>query len=996
MPVQWPYAKEFIEVRGVGKVLISQEDSERQATTAESILTHLSDHPGIILADEVGMGKTYVAMAVIASVIVATRGQYGPVVVMVPPGLRQKWQRDWRQFKIHNIREHALDWVRDDYAHTPTEFFKLIDNPVATRVHLIFITTGCFSRGLYDPWVKLAMIRLARGFTKLADIQKQRLYRWAAELTRQFSNYKLTEDIIKQLLNTNLTDWRELLVKKGLLGKDDDDPVPQSLVKEADRINWVPLCRELQDLPGWRPSYVKNSTRKDVRGRFTQAFKEIYENWLSLARWSSPLLVLDEAHHAKNDSTQLARLFRQESQDDVVLLKNKFDRMLFLSATPFQLGHHELIRVLRSFEAVRWEGKRAPKGTPEDFQDTLKKLEQALDANRLAARHLDRLWGKLKREIISSEGENSKSDNEYLIEWWQKIRNKEGSELEKELIDSYYQCVKTKEEAERLLKPWVIRHNRSNYLPGTTIPRRNLVVGKAILCESGTEISSRTDEGIPLDKKALLPFLITARAQGQLAQYPGTRAFFAEGIASSYEAFHHTREARLEAKDWDDGPSAQRDEISWLVPTKWYEEQIAKLIPSNQSPREDRMAHPKISATVNKAVELWLAGEKVLIFCFYVKTAEALYNHLKEEIHQRILQMAGEKLGLNSSSQASEIENWLARIARRLSDVESPFYQEIASIIKAEMDKPNYIKLKDSHDRLLEILMAYFRSPSFIARYIPLNDSLVYRVLVERETNRDIIAEGLKVLRRIIFEERDTSNQTFLGRVSQFLDFASELAERAEHRLRHKSDEYPDESDNPLMEYLDAVSICAKAKRHQGEGEDEIEVEMPSSETMEEDERDESYRAPLLVRKVDGKTKMKTRDTVMLAFNSPLFPEILVSSSVMGEGVDLHRFCRHIIHHDLCWNPSTMEQRTGRLDRVRCKAEICKCPIKIYEPFIAGSADEKMFRVLSDRERWFQIVMGQKYEFDEATSEEISSRIPLPDEIAKSLVFDLARWKHNM
>src|SRR5258708_39665740 len=28
-----------------------------------------------------------------------------------------------------------------------------------------------------------------------------------------------------------------------------------------------------------------------------------------------------------------------------------------------------------------------------------------------------------------------------------------------------------------------------------------------------------------------------------------------------------------------------------------------------------------------------------------------------------------------------------------------------------------------------------------------------------------------------------------------------------------------------------------------------------------------------------------------------------------------------------------------------------------------------MFRVVQDRERWFQIVMGQKFEFDEATSE---------------------------
>ncbi|WP_367183558.1 helicase-related protein [Lentimicrobium sp.] len=30
--------------------------------------------------------------------------------------------------------------------------------------------------------------------------------------------------------------------------------------------------------------------------------------------------------------------------------------------------------------------------------------------------------------------------------------------------------------------------------------------------------------------------------------------------------------------------------------------------------------------------------------------------------------------------------------------------------------------------------------------------------------------------------------------------------------------------------------------------------------------------------------------------------DILVASSVMAEGVDLHLNCRHIIHHDLCWN----------------------------------------------------------------------------------------------
>jgi superfamily II DNA/RNA helicase len=147
------------------------------------------------------------------------------------------------------------------------------------------------------------------------------------------------------------------------------------------------------------------------------------------------------------------------------------------------------------------------------------------------------------------------------------------------------------------------------------------------------------------------------------------------------------------------------------------------------------------------------------------------------------------------------------------------------------------------------------------------------------------------------------------------------------------------------------------------------------------------------VRLVHGDTKLETRERLARAFNSPLFPEILVSTSVMGEGIDLHRFCRHVIHHDGYWNPSTLEQQTGRIDRIRCKAELCGMPIKVYQPFLAGSADEKMFRVVRDRERWFQIVMGQKFEFDEGTSEAIAARVPLPEMLAKELTFELARWR---
>ncbi|MBL0147769.1 MAG: hypothetical protein IPP87_03185 [Ideonella sp.] len=112
------------------------------------------------------------------------------------------------------------------------------------------------------------------------------------------------------------------------------------------------------------------------------------------------------------------------------------------------------------------------------------------------------------------------------------------------------------------------------------------------------------------------------------------------------------------------------------------------------------------------------------------------------------------------------------------------------------------------------------------------------------------------------------------------------------------------------------------------------------------------------VRRVYGKTRDDTRERIMLTFNTPFYPEILIASSVMAEGVDLHLSCRHVIHHDLDWNPSSLEQRTGRIDRLGAKAERSGQSIRVYLPYVEGCQDEKLFRVVMDRERWFSVVMG--------------------------------------
>ena len=127
----------------------------------------------------------------------------------------------------------------------------------------------------------------------------------------------------------------------------------------------------------------------------------------------------------------------------------------------------------------------------------------------------------------------------------------------------------------------------------------------------------------------------------------------------------------------------------------------------------------------------------------------------------------------------------------------------------------------------------------------------------------------------------------------------------------------------------------------------------------------------------------------MLTFNTPFFPEVLISSAVMGEGVDLHHECRHTVHHDLDWNPSVLEQRTGRLDRLGSKAEVTGLPIVVYEPFLEGTQDEKQFRVVKDRERWFNVVMGEKLELDERSTERLAERVPLPAEAAAEIALRL-------
>lgn len=59
---------------------------------------------------------------------------------------------------------------------------------------------------------------------------------------------------------------------------------------------------------------------------------------------------------------------------------------------------------------------------------------------------------------------------------------------------------------------------------------------------------------------------------------------------------------------------------------------------------------------------------------------------------------------------------------------------------------------------------------------------------------------------------------------------------------------------------------------------------------------------------------------IRMAFNSPFRPFVLATTSIGQEGLDFHLYCRKVMHWNLPGNPIDIEQREGRVNRYKCLA----------------------------------------------------------------------------
>lgn len=88
------------------------------------------------------------------------------------------------------------------------------------------------------------------------------------------------------------------------------------------------------------------------------------------------------------------------------------------------------------------------------------------------------------------------------------------------------------------------------------------------------------------------------------------------------------------------------------------------------------------------------------------------------------------------------------------------------------------------------------------------------------------------------------------------------------------------------------------------------------------------------------------RQRLILGFNSPFYPNVLVATSVFQEGVNLHLQCRKVHHYGIAWTPGDNEQRVGRVDRLfgmvnhqlRTKGQ---AELAIHYPYLERSFDQE-------------------------------------------------------
>jgi hypothetical protein len=1033
--------------------------ASRQDRTVDALLRRLFGTDAatrrelVFLADEVGLGKTFVALGVAWSVLM-NRMESGlpnkPVLIVTPnsQALFGKWQRD-----IETFRKEALNPASGQSKDRPAVQIAAI----AVQTPHELVSALCSAK----PVIVVARMSAFSG--RLHDYDKAIAATLHALFNREGSGLSVDQRL--ELVAA----WPELQSREAVDLRGSARVYDEAEQSESVGFGERHVLRALRRLAKRKSALIDHiddsldrvRTRRGPRSDFKASIKELARAAMAeRIPGLIPLVIVDEIHNWKNHPQSWQRFLHA--------FGGRIERMLGLSATPFQLDPGELIRLLDLRRCLALDDERV-----DALGKSVQELQKHLDTAQQAGARLAEAWSEVEP-----------GDIDEILDTWER-RSSGIPDGRPARIGQALRAAVSVESAHKdlmsSLRPFLVRHRRD------TRHRRWRVGCDADAPLHDAERWTRTlawRPGLDVRGDGELVHYLMMRATQESKQGVGAVSLGAD-LGGSYGYF---REHELKRLRQQNVPSAQP---------------YLDLVDLATRPSSAE-SHPKVRITVERAFNAWLHGEKTLIFCFNPLTVDTLRDAIARRLRDHEEATLCRAFACSPAEYEKRLENFqkrlydyhqslfllfqdhplagrkgrvpkalaltaddLAQVARKLASVEPPKdrsrFDRRRLLAAAEQVLVARWQTTDDGRHWLQTMLGMSASES---------EDLVNKILArDWPTERRQCIEGVQTASEAEpFPDADTTatstEATDPRHEAEWTDILKRLAARAVlapyladapeipslltrwhagalHGLptRHRAlatrmlrrmvrspgflarfllnetgaanprEDGGDEADGHWATRLHERWITPPAggesAKHRFDAYLESLRKVVGHETGTH-AYEESARNRDTVARVFGGVSNLDRDRYFNGFNTPLVPEVLVVTSVGQEGIDLHRECRHVIHHDLPWNPATLEQRTGRVDRIGSKAERVAGldadagHLDVVVPYVANTYDEFRFRRVHARAHLFEVTMGADYMVDSADRSEqeddeerirddtdtqgrIDASVPLPNPIAEAL-----------
>ncbi len=379
-------------------------DGARQLATVKEILSRMFEPRATkrwelqLLADEVGLGKTFVALGTAYSLLAHLRagkpeadldGCYQKVLIITPgnKSLFEKWLREVKEFVKRCVKPEMQ--AEGESWFSPVRVDRLDDLAVALRRpgsggRILVTHTGIFSGGKlmnYDLKRRFLLGTLFRYWgTRFRHDARDFLLRGAPDdWPRDASTLTQVTPEEQELLSFTEDELRTALERLPR-----EDPQVETLLQ---------TCIELAQ-PYYRDRV--GDFREKLDGPLSKLYRTLA---VSLITRDIPLVVVDEAHNWKNGPSSNANGYWSFAS----AIARRSRRALLLTATPFQLRPQEMLELFRVSDdlkpcptlAASDERRERLRSHREDV------IAPVLRNTERASRRFARAWTRLPRSVTT-------------------------------------------------------------------------------------------------------------------------------------------------------------------------------------------------------------------------------------------------------------------------------------------------------------------------------------------------------------------------------------------------------------------------------------------------------------------------------------------------------------------------------------------------------------------------------------------------------------------